>query len=80
VKIINVKQLEADLADARERNANLLELVRSDAAEHSKLMAQIRRERDEARACARVLAHAYTTDNRPPARVVEQALAYPEKP
>lgn len=35
--------------------------------------------RDAARADARVLAHAYTHDSRPPADVVERALAYPEK-
>jgi hypothetical protein len=37
-------------------------------------------ERSEARAAARVLARAYTTDNRPPADVVERALAYPVWP
>jgi hypothetical protein len=35
------------------------------------------RERDNARADARELAHAYTTDNRPRAIVVARALAYP---
>ena len=35
------------------------------------------RERDQARAEARVLAHAYQHDSRPPADVVARALAYP---
>lgn len=43
-------------------------------------MARLVRERDEARADARVLAHAYSTDNRPPADVVARALAYPASP
>lgn len=37
------------------------------------------RERDNARAIARVLAHAYRTDNRPPSHMVTEALAYPVK-
>lgn len=40
----------------------------------------LRRERDEARADARVLAHAYTTDNRPPTDVVDRATGYPVRP
>lgn len=47
-------------------------------AEH--VETELRRERDEARATARVLAHAYETDNRPPSDVVARALAYPVKP
>lgn len=35
--------------------------------------------RDAARADARVLAHAYRNDTRPPPDVVERALLYPEK-
>lgn len=38
---------------------------------------RLRRERSEARGLARVLAHAYQTDSRPPRRVVAEALAYP---
>ena len=34
-------------------------------------------ERDNARADARVLAHAYVYDTRPPADIVKRALAYP---
>lgn len=37
-------------------------------------------QRDEARATARVLAHAYENDNRPPGFVVERALGYPVVP
>jgi hypothetical protein len=37
-------------------------------------------ERDEARAYARVLAHSYRHDSRPPEHVVEAALAYPAIP
>ena len=36
-------------------------------------------ERNEARACARVLAHAYTHDSAPPQEAVTQALTYPVK-
>ena len=35
------------------------------------------RERDQARADARILAHAYQHDSRPPADVVARARAYP---
>jgi hypothetical protein len=38
------------------------------------------RERDEARAHARVLAHSYAHDSRPPRAVVDAALAYPVRP
>ena len=37
-------------------------------------------ERDEARYNARVLAHAYKTDNRPPANTVLASLTYPVRP
>jgi len=37
-------------------------------------------ERDSARAIARVLAHAYTNDNRPPAAMVSEALRFPVFP
>lgn len=37
-------------------------------------------ERDEARGVARILAHAYETDNRPPDQAVSLALAYPVWP
>lgn len=40
----------------------------------------VKRERDEARANARVLAHAYRSDNRPPHHVVFASLAYPLMP
>lgn len=47
----------------------------------SRLLAEeigrLTRERDNARADARELAHAYTTDNRPRPVVVARALAYP---
>lgn len=38
---------------------------------------QLIKERDEARANARILAHSYTHDSRPPAAVVDASLAYP---
>jgi len=41
---------------------------------------KLRRERDDARGLARILAHAYQTDNRPPPRVVADALAFPAIP
>ena len=37
-------------------------------------------ERDNARANARILAHSYTHDSRPPQHVVDEALAYPARP
>jgi len=40
-------------------------------------LALTERERDQARAEARILAHAYQHDSRPPAAVVARALAYP---
>jgi hypothetical protein len=43
-------------------------------------LAILRRDRDQARADARVLAHAYEQDSRPPADVVKRALAYPVRP
>lgn len=39
-----------------------------------KLCASLRAQRNQARADARVLAHAYMTDTRPPPDVVERAL------
>ncbi len=38
---------------------------------------KLKQERDSARAIARVLAHAYSTDNRPPPRMVAEARAFP---
>lgn len=43
-------------------------------------VAQLTLERDDARANARILAHSWTTDSRPPARAVDAALAYPVMP
>jgi len=42
-----------------------------------RLIKQFQRERDEARANARILAHSYKHDSDPPQRVVEESLAYP---
>lgn len=53
-----------------------LEMLRDEA--HRVVIA--RNERDGARAIARVLAHAYTHDSRPPAEVVADALAFPVFP
>lgn len=64
----------------REALAALLPLARRNAPPQTESNAELARDRDEARACARVLAHAYTTDNGPPAQLVEQALAYPVIP
>lgn len=41
---------------------------------------QLEEQRDEARANARVLAHSYTHDSRPPQSAVDAALAYPNIP
>jgi hypothetical protein len=42
--------------------------------------ADLRVERDSARALARVLAHCYRTDNRPPPHMVREALDFPVIP
>jgi hypothetical protein len=76
VRTATLALTEATSERERERSANLRELVRSDAEAYQLAI----RERDEARATARVLAHAYTTDNRPPGDLVKQALAYPVRP
>lgn len=41
---------------------------------------RLRKERDKARACARVLAHSYVHDSRPPQVEGERAMAYPIRP
>ena len=46
----------------------------------AEVSAPLREERDEARANAKILAHAYEHDSRPPTDVVEAALAYPVFP
>ena len=43
-------------------------------------LAAVTAARDEARYNAKILAHAYEHDSRPPARVVAQASAYPARP
>jgi hypothetical protein len=40
-------------------------------------MKTLKKQRDEARALARVLAHAYEHDSRPPLHVVQEALSFP---
>lgn len=40
-------------------------------------IAEVERERDEARTTARILAHAYQHDCRPPDAAVERAIQYP---
>lgn len=44
------------------------------------VIAALYAERDNARANARILAHSYTHDSRPPRRVVDESLAYPVDP
>lgn len=39
-------------------------------------MAELKSERGNARAIARVLAHAYETDSRPPPSMVREAMAF----
>lgn len=48
-----------------------------DIRELEEQVAALTVERDNARANARILAHSYTHDSRPPRRVVDEALAYP---
>lgn len=63
-----------------EAQAALRDLSQVSAAVERVLLQALRtahEERDEARAHARVLAHAYLHDSRPPRRVVDASLAYP---
>lgn len=41
---------------------------------------KLTRERDDSRAIARVLAHSYTHDSRPPQSMVDEALEFPVTP
>jgi len=43
-------------------------------------LARLKMERDNARAIARILAHSYVTDNRPPKGMAEEALKFPVLP
>lgn len=51
-----------------------------DGCECPLVVDELRVERDNARAIARVLAHSYTHDSRPPQRMVDEALAFPARP
>lgn len=79
----HAEALIADLAAEREDRASLEAqgndlLARFTAERAARETAEV--ERDEARAAARVLAHAYENDNRPPVFLVERALGYPVVP
>lgn len=63
--------------DEWKRSAQLARDGFSRAAECQLIIDEAIRERDEARAHARVLAHAYEHDTRPPPDVVREAMAYP---
>jgi len=43
-------------------------------------LTRLKMERDNARAIARILAHSYATDNRPPKGMAEEALKFPVLP
>lgn len=64
----------------REALKSLLPLAKRGAPPQTESRAQLEAERDEARACARVLVHAFCNNNRPPDDVVNRALAYPVSP
>lgn len=53
-------------------------LIDQRAAGYAEGQASAQAELKQARAYARILAHAYTTDTRPPSDVVEAALAFKE--
>ena len=57
-----------------------IECLRAEVEQLRTEAQELEDQRDEARALARVLAHAYKRDARPPGDVVEQALAYPAVP
>lgn len=59
-------------------NANLA--AWREAHRQADRLAEIKGQRDEARALARVLAHSYEHDSRPPSEVVRAALAFPIMP
>jgi len=71
-----VDELAHALAREREE-ANDLRIAIEDIREDVSIA---RDERDNARYNARVLAHAFRHDAKPPARVVEESLAYPARP
>jgi hypothetical protein len=58
----------------------IVESVVEEEAQQWRRASTLAFERDTSRADARILAHAYEHDSRPPADVVKRALAYPVKP
>lgn len=68
------------LRNERDQRIRMLEAIQRDAGTALEQRRAAVRERDNARCNARILAHAYTTDNRPPSRVVAESLAYPVRP
>lgn len=70
--------LDKILDDLYEHDSNLVlimeakKLLRRMVSDYNTALS----ERNEARYNARILAHAYTTDNRPPDRIVKESLAY----
>lgn len=57
-----------------------IECLRAEVQQMRTEAEELEDQRDEARATARVLAHAYTHDSLPPRKVVDRALAYPVEP
>lgn len=62
---------------ARPGQPTVVARMAKELLEARKKLPRLLEERDEARATAKVLAHAYETDSRPPPKTVARALAYP---
>lgn len=70
----------SDVTEYIDRLRRELEGARAALGRETLRAQRLEQERDTARANARILAHAYTTDNRPPQRAVDESLAYPAVP
>lgn len=70
---MEIERLRAELDQLR-RARDVIQRDANIALEQRRAM---QAERDDARAVARVLAHSYTHDSRPPQKYVDTALAYP---
>ena len=73
---VEVTALQAE----RDALAERLAIAETREAMALRQVADVTNERGSARAIARVLAHAYESDNRPPQNMVREALAFPVTP
>lgn len=66
----------ADMEKDLRRTVRLLEIATDHLGRQGKLVAELERELREARLDARILAHSYETDSRPPIEIVDRSLAW----